>query len=167
MPRENDSNRGLMQRRVEDAARPDPALHVREPGDVDATLDARGGVPASDRRKGHTRTTRAPYPGEIIGDKEPPFDVVGVDALSPILQHVDFPATREDIVAKIGEARIPVSRTKAKSVREVMDFVTPGNFASNREVEEAVKRVWDQVADIDDRGGHTRQGARTEKRPPH
>ena len=167
MVRQNDSNDEIMQRRVEEDKRRDPALHVREPGEVEASLEARGGVPAGDRRVGHTRTTRAPYPGEVVGNKTPPFEVVGVDALSPILMHVEFPASREDIVEAIGEARIPVSRNRARSVREIMGFLTPDSFASNREVEESLKRVWDQVADnadLSDRGGRQRQDDRTERR---
>lgn len=111
---------------------------------------------------------RMPYPGEIVGNKTPPYDVTGVDALTPLLMHVDFPATREQIVQAIGQARIALDKQRTISVAEVMEKSAPAEFRSSTEVEQAVQRVWKQIMPRPDpRGGHHRQGDDLTGRPPN
>lgn len=109
------------------------------------------------RESGPAVSHPAPHPGELVGRKQPPYEVVGTDALSPLLMHVDFPATVDDVKNTIGQARIPISSTRTLSVSEVLDKVVPKDFRSSREVEDAVKRVWDQIAPHPDRGSHHAQ----------
>lgn len=103
---------------------------------------------------------RLPYEGEVIGNKVPPYEVTGVDALSPILMHVDFPASKEQIVQTIGQARVALDKTHTISVAELLERTTPERFDSSTEVEQAVERIWQQVMPHPDggRGGHHRQG---------
>lgn len=108
-----------------------------------------------------------PYPGELVGKKEPPYDVTGVDALSPLLMHVEFPATRDEIQRAIGQAVIPIDRHRTRSVAEVLDHVGPDTFRSSREVEDAVNRYWDQIAERTGRGGRQQKGDNLGGRPPN
>lgn len=100
---------------------------------------------ADPRETGPATSGRLPYPNEVIGRKEPPFDVTRVDALSPILMHIDFPATKEDIVAKIGQARIPVDQYHTETVAEILDRVAPNSFRSSTEVEAAVNALYERT----------------------
>lgn len=99
---------------------------------------------------------RLPYPGEVVGNKLPPYDVTGLDALSPLLNHVEFPATRAEIVERIGLARVAVDKTTTRTVAEILDLVAPNTFRSHLEVESAVKQVWDRIQPHsgDGRGSH-------------
>ena len=163
--RESHENGPIMQKRDED--RPDPHLHKLKAGEEAGREEmSQRHVPTSDRVAGHARFTRDPYPGEIVGNKEPPFEVVGLDALSPLLTHVEFPATREQVIERIGAARVPVSRQRAKSVREILEQVAPTEFRSSRELEDSVMRVWDQVAEIGGRASRHRQNDNLEGRDP-
>ena len=110
---------------------------------------------------------RLPYEGEIVGNKEPPFEVRGMDALSPLLMHVDFPATKEQIVQAIGGARIAVDKTRTLSVREVLEKTAPNEFRSSTEVEHAVQRIWQQVLPHPDRGSRHWQGDNLNGRAPN
>ena len=110
---------------------------------------------------------RRPYEGEIIGNKEPPFEVTGMDALSPLLMHVDFPATKEQLAQRIGGARIALDKTHTISVREVIERTAPNEFRSSTEVEHAVERIWRQLVPRGDRGGRHRQGDDLTGRPPN
>lgn len=112
-------------------------------------------------------TAPLPYPGEIVGRKAPPFEVTGADALSPLLMHVDFPATREEIIATIGQARIPVDAQHTMSVAEVLARTGPASFRSSTEVEHAVNRIWDDIRPHDDRGGHPWQADNLTGRKPN
>jgi hypothetical protein len=104
---------------------------------------------------GSATSGRLPFPNEIIGKKEPPFDVTGADAISPLLMHVDFPATKEEIASRIGHARVPVDRKRTETVREVLDRVAPETFRSSREVEDAINRIYERSGTQkgDDLGG--------------
>lgn len=121
-------------------------------------------VPAADRAAGQTRWSRAPYAGEIVGNKTPPFEVVGLDALSPVLTHVDFPATREEIVDAIGDVQIPIDKMRTKTVREMLADVGPTRFASSKILEDSLARAWDTIAEREGRGGRHWQNDNTPAR---
>ena len=70
-------------------------------------------------------------------------EVVGVDALSPLLLRVQFPATKEEVIDAIGAARIPIDAQHTRTVREVLDRTAPATFLNSAEVEAAVARAWD------------------------
>jgi transposase InsO family protein len=110
---------------------------------------------------------RLPYPGEVVGNKLPPYEVTGLDALSPLLVHVDFPASKEEIVARIGQARVPVSKDRTETVADILARTAPGTFRSSSEVERAVAQVWDQVFPHEDRGSRHFQRDNLSKRPPN
>jgi len=125
-------------------------------------MQARGDVPRE-----HVGVThgRLPYPNEVIGRNEPPYHPIGTDALSPLLLHLEFPCTKQQIVDVIGHARIAVSHDATRSVAEIVEMLGPETFTSSREVELAVERVWDQVADLQGRGGRHWQADNLDGRP--
>jgi hypothetical protein len=107
---------------------------------------------------------REPYPNEIIGLNEPPYHPIGVDALSPILLHVEFPATKEEIARKIGDARIAVSQNETRRIADILAFLGPETFQTSKDVERAAENAWDQIADLQGRGGRHWQGDMTHHR---
>lgn len=119
-----------------------------------------GGDPrASERMEPTESGARLPNPGEVAGNKMPPMNVTGLEALSRRLNHVKFPATREyivELVERIGLARIPIDKASTRSVTDIMQMVAPNTFRSHVEVESAVKQVWDriQTRSGDGRGSH-------------
>lgn len=151
-----DKNDAIMQRRMaeEQTYQGGERRHElpadREPSALDMSQRE---VPAADRAAGRTRWSREPYAGEIIGNKSPPFEVVGLDALSPVLTHVEFPATREEIVEHIGDVQIPIDKMRTKTAREMLADVGSTRFASGKILEDALARVWDTVAEREGRGG--------------
>lgn len=90
---------------------------------------------------------------------------VGTDALSPLLVHVRFPATKEQIAAAIGDARVPMGQDRTRTVREILERLAPNAFASSRDVERALEQAWPQVADVAGRDGRQRQGDDLTGRP--
>lgn len=102
-----------------------------------------------DQRPRHEQPGRAhgrlPHEGEIVGDKAPPFEVTGMDALSPPRMRVGFPAMKENVIDAIGSARIAVDESRTASVREVIEKTSPDGFRPSTEVEHAVQRIWQQV----------------------
>lgn len=121
------------------------------------------------RREAEDRRVDAPlpYPGEIVGRKTPPFEVTGVDALSPLLMHVSFPASREEVIAAIGQALIPIDKQHTMSVADVLERTAPLTFRSSAEVEAAVKQIWQGIRPHDDRGGRHWQRDDTSARDPN
>lgn len=120
------------------------------------------------RKEGPPAEHEAPWPGAVVGRPEPPYEVVGLDALSPLLRHVEFPATKEEVAQRIGQARVPISRERTMSVGEILDKVNPTAFRSSMEVEDAVKHAWDDIAPHPDaRGGRHRQRDDTGGRTVH
>ena len=119
------------------------------------------------REQGELAGGRLPYEGEVIGNKLPPYEVTGLDALSPLLMHVDFPVTKERLAERIGGARVALDKTRTISVREVIDRTAPNEFRSSGEVEEAVKRIWQQLTARPDRGSHHRQDDNLTGRKPN
>lgn len=124
-------------------------------------MQARGPQPREAHGAGEGR---APWPNEVVGLHEPPYHPIGVDALSPLLLHVAFPATKSDIAQAIGDARIAVSQDHSRKVREILEILAPERFASSREVEEAVRRAWPQVAGLQGRGARHQKGDNLEGR---
>lgn len=108
---------------------------------------------------------RLPYPGEIVGRKEPPYHATGLDALSPLLSHVRFPASKEDIIASIGQARIPIDKFRTASVAELLDPLGPNEFPSSAELEQAFARSFREQGAGETRGGRQRQGDNVGGRP--
>lgn len=118
------------------------------------------------REPDESHAGRLPYPGEVIGHGAPPYEIIGLDALSPVLSKVDFPATKDALIQQLGEARIPVDQQRLISIRELLDKTTPETFASSREVETAIRRIWQQVVPHPDRGGRQVQNDNTSARRP-
>ena len=88
------------------------------------------------------RLVEPPYGGEVIGGRrKPPFEVTGLDALSPILGSVRFPATKEDVIAAIGEAVIPIDKRRTMRVGELVERASPNDFRSSMEFERAIQSV--------------------------
>lgn len=149
-----DDNDAIMQRRVAQREGKDDALHElpanREP--AGAEMDQRN-IPARDKVVGHTRWKRAPYAGEVPGHQTPPYDIIGVQALSPMLTHVEFPASSDDILAALGDVRIPISQREVRTVREMLDLIGGGSYQSAAQFEDAVARNWDRIANVQGRGG--------------
>lgn len=102
------------------------------------------------RERGPATDAPLPYPNEIVGRKAPPYHGTGADALSPLLMHIAFPATREEIKQAIGQARIPVDRTRTERVDAILDRLGPETYRSSREVEDAVKRLAERTGGIAD-----------------
>lgn len=97
-------------------------------------------------REEPARELRAPpLAGEIVGHGEPPYGVRGFAALAPILATVRFPATKQEIVSRIGGAVIAVDSSKTVRVSEILELTAPPSFRSRIELEEAVRRVWDRI----------------------
>lgn len=110
---------------------------------------------------------RLPYENEVIGNKTPPFQVTGVDAISPLLMHVTFPATKEQIMELIGGAQIAVNKTKTMPLRDILDKTAPREFRNRGEVEQAINHVWGQILPHPDpRGSHHQQRDDFERREP-
>lgn len=95
-----------------------------------------------------------PVPGEIIGRKEPPFQATGLDALAPLFRHVDFPATKEEVVEKIGDAVIPIDRQRTSRAEEIIRKTAPDTFRSAQELADAIDRTFHERAPGESRGGH-------------
>lgn len=108
---------------------------------------------------------RLPYPGEIVGRKEPPFQATGLDALTPLLVHVQFPVTKEELIQAIGQAQVPLDKTRTASVASIIEKTALVRFQSSQEVEQAVARVWDQIFPHQDRGGRHWQRDNLSGRP--
>jgi hypothetical protein len=90
------------------------------------------------------------HAGKIVGDPRPPYHGVGVSKLSPLLEYVDFPATRGDVAARIGDYRVPVSRERTRSVRSILEHEgIPDAFPTSRHLERAVSEHWDEIAEPD------------------
>lgn len=105
---------------------------------------------------------RPPEPGEVMGHRGPPFEVVGLDALSPALLHVRFPATLDDVVQALGSVEVPIDKWRTASVAEILDLVALPRFESKAQLEDAVNRSWTRIRDAlghaGERGGRNRQG---------
>jgi hypothetical protein len=109
---------------------------------------------------------RPPRANEVVGaSQQPPYHPIGADALSPLLLRVAFPATKEEIVDAIGEARIAVSHDRTRSVAEVLDLLAPERYASSLDVERALETAWPEVSQAQGRGGRARQGDDLSGRP--
>lgn len=103
---------------------------------------------------------RLPDPNQVIGGHPaPPFEVVGLDALSPLLMHIAFPASKDEIVAAIGQARVPITRTRTMSVAEMLDRVMLFEFRGSSDVEAAIDQAWDRIVEPEGRGGRHHQGS--------
>lgn len=139
---------------------------VQPEEDRNATLQQRRDLDHREERLAH-EAGRLPHPGEVVGNKLPPYEVTGVDALSPLLVHVDFPATKEEVVARIGSARIAISKEQTLTVAEILALTGPTEFRSSAEVEAAVNQIWDRVYPHEDRGGHQRQRDNLSGRKPN
>ena len=90
---------------------------------------------------------------------------MGLDALSPLLEHVTFPATKEDVIARIGDLQVPIDKESTSTVRTIVAQVTPESFQSSAALEDAVKARWDDIAMREGRGGRHRQSDNLEERP--
>lgn len=112
-----------------------------------------------------TQAGRLPHPGEIVGRKEPPYQATGLDALSPLLSHVQFPASKEDVIATIGQARIPIDRFRTASVAELLEPLGPNEFPSSAELEQAFARSFREQGAGETRGGRQWQGDDVSGRP--
>lgn len=116
-----------------------------------------------ERAGGHAG--RLPYPGEIVGRKEPPYQATGLDALSPLLHHVDFPCTLDDVIAAIGHARIPIDKMRTAQVSDLLQRIGPQEFRSSRELEVAFSNVFREKGIRETRGGNRWQSDNTDGRP--
>lgn len=95
---------------------------------------------------------RMPYPNEVVGNtNQPPFEVVGTDALSPLLMQVGFPVTKEQLIERIGHARMPIDHRSTRTIREVLERAVPTHFQTSRDVELAVERVLVDFLPLTDR----------------
>lgn len=90
-------------------------------------------------------------------DPHAPHEVVGIDALSPLLASVHFPTDKRGILGAIGDPQVPVSKTHTRPLSAILNDVAPEHFASAAEVELAVQRLWDDVAQRTGRGGRQPQ----------
>ena len=122
----------------------DVLMQGRESPDKDG--NAVLGQARMDRLRDKDTGGRLPYEGEVVGGPHPPYEITGLDALSPLLTHVEFPATKAGLIAQIGHARIAIDEQHTRRVAEVLEAVAPNEFPSSAEVEAAVKRAWDQIA---------------------
>ena len=109
---------------------------------------------------------RAVHPGEIVGRKEPPFEVTGLDALSPLLTHIDFPATKDEIIAQIGEAQIPIDKWRTARAADLIEAAGADEFPSSRELEIAINRTFHEHPPGESRGGYHWQRDNVDGRPP-
>lgn len=112
---------------------------------------------------------RAPYAGEVVGGRQhPPFEVKGLDALSPILAHVPFPARKADVLAAIGGARIAIDQVKTVSVADILSRVAPERFETSMDLEAAAQRIIREMQPHyeDGRGAHHRQTDNVSGRRP-
>lgn len=100
------------------------------------------------------QTGRPVEPGEIVGRKEPPFEVTGLDALSPLLAHVEFPATKEEVLARVGAARFPIDRWRTASTASLIEATGAREFRSSRELEVALNRSFHEHPPTETRGGY-------------
>lgn len=135
-------------------------VHPQE--DKNATLQQGRGA---QRDQPEGQAGRLPYPGETVGRKEPPYQATGLDALSPLLSHVRFPASKEEIIATIGQARIPIDKLRTATVAELLDPVGPNEFPSSAELEQAFSRVFHEQGARETRGGRQWQGDNVTGRP--
>lgn len=110
---------------------------------------------------------RPPYPGEIIGRKEPPFEVTGLDALSPLFAQVKFPATKEEIIAQIGKAMIPIDKWRVAPAADLIRAAGADEFPSSRELEIAIDRGFHEHPPSEARGGYHWQRDNVDGRPPN
>ena len=97
---------------------------------------------------------RPPYPGEIVGRKEAPFEVTGLDALSPLFANIRFPATKEEIIAQIGEAQIPIDKWRLAPAADLIRLAGADEFPSSRELEVAINRAFHEHPPSESRGSY-------------
>lgn len=133
--------------------RNDVLMQGREAPDARPGNDVLGQV-APERLERKEDGGRLPHDGEIIGRKEPPYQATALDALTPLLVHVDFPATKAQLMETIGHAQVPIDRARTARVADILEKTAPTTFQSSAEVEAAVARIWDQVRPHEDRDGH-------------
>lgn len=98
--------------------------------------------------------SRLPHPGEIIGRKEPPFQATGLDALSPLLLDVRWPATKAEVIAQVGDAVIPIDQYRTRRAAEIIGLAGPESFRSSKELEDAINHVWHERGARETRGGN-------------
>lgn len=101
----------------------------------------------------------APRPNEVIGHGRKGHAVRGLDALTPILAHVAFPASKTEVIEAIGQVRVPIDRVATKSVREIVEMTAPETFATSDDLTSAIAHVWDRIQPHyeDGRGAHHHQ----------
>lgn len=88
---------------------------------------------------------RPPRANEVIGHGGRFHQVTGMDALSPILAHVPFPASKGEIIAILGDARIAIDKVATMPVRAILDMTAPETFASQQDLERAIQHVWNRI----------------------
>ena len=136
-------------------------VHPQE--DRNSTLHQSRAPEPREQAGGHAG--RPPYAGEIVGRKEPPYQATGLDALSPLLHHVEFPCTLDDVKAAIGQARIPIDKMRTAQVADLLDRIGPMEFRSSRELEVAFSNVFREKGIRETRGGNQWQSDNTDGRP--
>ncbi|HET6403379.1 MAG TPA: hypothetical protein VFH78_01925 [Candidatus Thermoplasmatota archaeon] len=97
---------------------------------------------------------RPPYPGEIIGRKEAPFKVTGLDALAPLFANIRFPATKEEVLAALGQVQIPIDKWRLAQAGEILANLAPESFRSSEELQAAFNRTFHERAQGETRGSH-------------
>ncbi|HUR69134.1 MAG TPA: hypothetical protein VM370_07790 [Candidatus Thermoplasmatota archaeon] len=80
--------------------------------------------------------------GEVLGGhRKPPFHVVGLDALAPALYTVPFPATKEEILDRLGDVRMPIDKRRTRLVGEIVERALPEQYATATDLMAALQRV--------------------------